>query len=48
MWCVYREMHSPEKALVEDHIKEKKDRSYGGQKVKNLKEEHKTIKEDRG
>jgi len=32
---------------VEDHIEEEGARSFGGQEVKTLEEEHKTIKEDR-
>jgi len=35
-------------ASVEDHIEKEGARLYGGQEVKTLEEEHKTIEEDRG
>ena len=47
MQCIYREMCSPGKALVEDHMEEEGARLYRGQEVKTLEEEHKTIKENR-
>jgi len=48
MQYAYREIHSLEKALVEDHIEEEGNRSYGRQEVKTLEKKHKTIEEDRG
>jgi len=41
-------MCSPGEASVEDYMEEERDRLYGGQEVKTLEEEHKTIEEDRG
>ena len=48
MQYAHRKIRSLEKALVEDHIEEEKNRSYRGQKVKTLEKEYKTIEKNRG
>jgi len=47
MQHTHREMHSLEEALVEDYMEEEEDGLYGGQEVKTLEEEHKTIEENK-
>ena len=48
MQYAHKKICSLEKALVEDHIEEEKNRSYRGQEVKTLEKEHKTIEKNRG
>ena len=48
MQCVYREICSLKKILEENYIEKEKNRLCGGQGIRTLEKEHRTIGEDKG
>ena len=48
MQYIHREMRSPGEALVKNHIEEERDRLCREQEIKNLEEEYRAIRGDRG